>query len=195
MPAPMLQSKPELPPPSRSALLRAGVTVAAVLLVAADVFEHHTAVEKVLGVVLLGVLARITVTDLEERKIPNSTLLPAGVAAILIGLVMHPSGVPAQAAAGIGAGLFLLFFAVISKGGLGMGDVKLGLVMGLYLSRSVVVALVVGLLASAVFGLFVIARLGVAKGRKTPIPLGPFLALGGAVAVLFGPAITAHWGA
>jgi leader peptidase (prepilin peptidase)/N-methyltransferase len=73
-----------------------------------------------------------------------------------------------------------------------MGDVKLAGVMGLFLGRSVAVALFVGVLAGAVFGAAVIARRGVAKGRKTAIPFGPFLALGGLVGILAGPPIV-HW--
>ena len=100
---------------------------------------------------------------------------------------MHPSGLPAQVFAGLGAGAFLLLFALLSGGGLGMGDVKLGVVLGLFLGKYVVVALVAGLIASAIFSIGVLAKRGVAAGRKTKIPMGPFLALGGIVAVLAGP--------
>ena len=68
-----------------------------------------------------------------------------------------------------------------------MKVVKLGFVLGLYLSKYVLVALVVSLIASAIFSDGVLAKLGVGEGRKTKIPLGPFLALGGVVAVLAGP--------
>ena len=167
--------------------LRLGVTVAMVALWAADLLVHHSHVQKVLGFVLIAVLARITVTDLEERRIPNRVTVPASAAALLIGLVMHPSGLPGQVFAALGAGVFLLLFAVLSRGGLGMGDVKLGVVLGLFLGKYVVVALVVGSIASAIFSLGVLAKRGVTAGRKTKIPMGPFLALGGIVAVLAGP--------
>ena len=70
-----------------------------------------------------------------------------------------------------------------------MGDVKLAAVMGLYLGRSVAVAVIVGTLAATIFGAAVIARVGVKQGRKTAVPFGPFLAFGGVVAILFGPQI------
>jgi len=109
------------------------------------------------------------------------------VLALIIGTIMHPHGVPAQLLWGLIAGGFLFVFAAINPKGLGMGDVKLGGVMGLFLGHSVVVALVAGLLASAAAGLAVMARVGVRAGRKVALPLGPFLAAGGALAILVGP--------
>jgi leader peptidase (prepilin peptidase)/N-methyltransferase len=75
---------------------------------------------------------------------------------------------------------------------MGMGDVKLAAVLGLFLGRSVAVALIVGVFVGAVVGGIVVARVGVAKGRKTAVPFGPFLALGGVVGLLVGPTIV-HW--
>jgi leader peptidase (prepilin peptidase)/N-methyltransferase len=92
----------------------------------------------------------------------------------------------------VAAFAFLFLFALIYPKGLGMGDVKLAGVMGLYLAASVVVALFAGLCAAAVLGVGVLARRGMAEGRKTYIPLGPFLALGGIVGILAGPQIV-HW--
>jgi leader peptidase (prepilin peptidase) / N-methyltransferase len=76
--------------------------------------------------------------------------------------------------------------------GMGMGDVKLAGVLGLFLGREVAVAILVALIAGTVLGAAVIARLGVERGRKTAVPFGPFLALGGVVALLAGAPIV-HW--
>lgn len=173
----------------RSEPLRLAGAVLLIALWVADLAVHHTTVQKVLGLVLVAVLVQISVSDLEERRIKNLVTLPAAVAALVIGLVLHPSGVPGQVIAGLATGAFLTVFAVLSRGGLGMGDAKLGVVLGLYLSRYVITALVVGLLASAVFSVGVLAVRGLASGRKTAIPLGPFLALGGVVALLAGPTL------
>ena len=83
-------------------------------------------------------------------------------------------------------------FALVYPRGMGMGDVKLAAVLGLFLGRSVGVAILSGVLAGAVFGAVVMARVGAQRGRKTAIPFGPFLALGGVVGLLAGPAIV-HW--
>src|SRR5262249_34709821 len=83
---------------------------------------------------------------------------------------------------------FVLLFAVavFSPGGMGMGDVKLAAMLGAFLGRTVSVALMTGLLLAAVPSILVLARFGVKGGRKETLPLGPFLALGGLLALLFG---------
>ena len=65
-------------------------------------------------------------------------------------------------------------------------------VLGLFLGPSVAVAILVSVVAGSLAGGLIIARLGVARGRKTAVPFGPFLALGGVLALLAGPAIV-HW--
>jgi leader peptidase (prepilin peptidase)/N-methyltransferase len=75
---------------------------------------------------------------------------------------------------------------------MGMGDVKLAAVMGLFLGREVGVALMAAVLVGAVIGAGVMARVGVEEGRKTAIPFGPFLAFGGILGLLVGHPIV-HW--
>jgi leader peptidase (prepilin peptidase)/N-methyltransferase len=75
---------------------------------------------------------------------------------------------------------------------MGMGDAKLAGVLGLFLGRSVGVAMFAGFLAGTLIGVAIMARVGVGEGRKTKIPFGPYLALGGLVAVFAGDAIV-HW--
>jgi len=162
------------------------------LLAVAVVLVKHSADEIVLGLVLVGILVPIALIDLEHRVIPNKITGPAAVAAVAIGLALNPSGVPEQLIAGAAAGGFLLVFALLYPRGMGMGDVKLAAVLGLYLGRSVAVAVLVAVLAATIVGGLIMARLGVAKGRKTAVPFGPFLAAGGVVALLAGPAII-HW--
>ena len=161
-------------------------------LAVAVVLVKHTWAERVLGLVLVGILIPVALIDFDERIIPNKITAPAAVLAIVIGLLMNPSGVPEQLIAGAAAGGFLLVFALVYPQGMGMGDVKLAAVMGLYLGRSVAVAVIIGTLVATLFGVAVMARVGVQDGRKTAVPFGPFLALGGVIAVLFGPQIV-HW--
>ncbi len=165
--------------------------VCAVLAVAV-VLTKSSAYEIVLGLMLLAVLVPVALIDFEYRIIPNKITLPAAIAAIAAGLILDPSAVPEQLIAGAAAGGFLLIFALVYPRGMGMGDVKLAAVLGLYLGRSVAVALLVGVLAGTLAGIVVMARVGTAKGRKTAVPFGPFLALGGIVALFIGPAVV-HW--
>jgi leader peptidase (prepilin peptidase)/N-methyltransferase len=162
------------------------------VLMVAVVLVKHSASEIVLGVVLVGILVPIALIDLEYRVIPNKITAPAALAAIAIGVALNPSGVPEQLIAGAAAGGFLLVFALLYPRGMGIGDVKLAAVLGLYLGRSVAAAILFAVLAGTIVGGVIMARSGVAKGRKTAVPFGPFLAAGGVFALLVGPTIV-HW--
>jgi leader peptidase (prepilin peptidase)/N-methyltransferase len=156
------------------------------------VVVKHSAYDIALGLTLVAVLVPIALIDLDHRIIPNKITLPAAVAAVAIGLALKPSGVPEQLLAGAAAAGFLLVFTLAYPRGMGMGDVKLAGLLGLYLGSSVAVALLAGVLAGAVVGALIMARVGVTEGRKTAIPFGPFLAVGGIVGLLAGPPIV-HW--
>jgi leader peptidase (prepilin peptidase) / N-methyltransferase len=161
-------------------------------LAVAVVMTKHSAVDIVLGLVLVTVLVPVALIDFEHRIIPNKITLPAAVASVAIGAALDLRGVPEQLIAGAAAGGFLLAFALAYPRGMGMGDVKLAAVLGLFLGRSVAVAILVGVLTATLVGAGVMARVGVEKGRKTAVPFGPFLALGGVIGLLAGPAII-HW--
>jgi leader peptidase (prepilin peptidase)/N-methyltransferase len=162
------------------------------VLAVAVVLVKHSPHDIALGLVLVVVLVPVALIDLDHRIIPNRIMLPAAIAAVAIGLVTHPAGVPEQLIAGAAAGGFLLLFALAYPRGMGMGDVKLAAVLGLFLGRSVAVALMAAVLAGSVLGAAIMARRGVGEGRKTAVPFGPFLALGAVVGLLAGPAIV-HW--
>jgi leader peptidase (prepilin peptidase) / N-methyltransferase len=162
------------------------------VLAVAVVLAKHSAHDIVLGLVLIGVLVPVALIDLEHRIIPNKITLPAALAAVAIGAALDLRGVPEQLIAGAGAGGFLLFFVLAYPRGMGMGDAKLAAVLGLFLGRSVAVAILAAVLLGTMVGGVVMARVGVEKGRKTALPFGPFLALGGIIALLVGPAIV-HW--
>jgi leader peptidase (prepilin peptidase)/N-methyltransferase len=141
--------------------------------------------EVLLGLVFVTALLAVTLTDIDRRVIPNKVLLVAAAAGCAIAAVGDPSSLPerAIAAAAAGGGLFLV--ALAYPRGMGLGDVKLAAVMGLFLGRSVAPALLVALLAGSIVGLGMIARDG-SDARKRAIPFGPFLALGGVVGLLAG---------
>lgn len=138
-----------------------------------------------LGLVFVAVLAAVTLTDLERRVIPNAILLVGSVIGLAIVAATDPASLPERVAAAAGAGGFLLLFALIYPRGMGMGDVKLAAVMGLFLGVSVVPALFVGIVLGAVVGFGLMLRHG-SGARKQAVPFGPFLAVGGVVALLAG---------
>ena len=144
--------------------------------------------ELALGLVFVALLAAITLTDLERRVIPNRILLAGALAGVAIVLATDPGSMPERAIAAAGAGGFLLAIALIYPRGMGMGDVKLVAVMGLYLGASVIPALLIGALSGALVGMGIMLARG-PEARKLAVPFGPFLALGGVIALLAGDQI------
>jgi leader peptidase (prepilin peptidase) / N-methyltransferase len=145
-----------------------------------------------LGIVLVTILIPIAIIDFEHRIIPNRITGPAAIVAILIGLLFDQDFVVEQLIAGAAAGGFFLVAAIAYPRGMGMGDVKLAGVMGLYLGRAVGLAVLIGLVAGVIVGGIIIARVGAKEGRKMAVPFGPFLALGGIIAIFAGDAV-ADW--
>ena len=131
-------------------------------------------------------LVVVTATDLEYRLIPNRVVGPASVLVLAGMTIAKPS--PEWAISAVAAAVFLLVFSLISPQGMGMGDVKLALLMGAALGRGVVVALVIASLASLIPSIVILVRHGGA-GRKVGFPFGPFLALGSLVALFVGGAL------
>jgi len=159
--------------------LTAALCVGAVLV-------HHSAAAIALSVTLILIMVPAALIDLEHRIIPNRITALGAALALAIGLALDPSGEPTRLIAGAAAGGFLLVAALAYPGGMGMGDVKLAGMMGLFLGSAVAPALLIALIAGVVLGTIVIARKGAQAGRKTAVPFGPFLALGALVAVFVG---------
>jgi leader peptidase (prepilin peptidase) / N-methyltransferase len=124
--------------------------------------------------------------DLDHKLLPNRIVYPMAAYGLVVSLVVATNDLPEHLIAGVGAFAFLLLAVLAYPSGMGMGDVKLAGVMGLYLGVSVVPALLAAFLTGTVFGLVVIAREG-AQARKKAVPFGVFLAIGGLVGVLAGP--------
>jgi leader peptidase (prepilin peptidase) / N-methyltransferase len=146
---------------------------------------RHDPAQMAMGLVLVTALMAVTITDLEQRIIPNKILLVTAVAGVAIAAIFDPSSLPERAIAALAAGGLLFLAALAYPRGMGLGDVKLAAVMGFFLGRNVAPALLVALVAGSVVGLALIAREG-ASARKKAIPFGPFLALGALVGLLAG---------
>jgi leader peptidase (prepilin peptidase) / N-methyltransferase len=142
-----------------------------------------------LGIGLVTLMVPVILIDYDFRIIPNKLTAPFAVLAIVLGVALDLDGVPEQLIAGAAAGGFFLLAALAYPRGMGMGDVKLAGVMGLYLGRAVAPAIFLGLIGGVVVGGIIIARLGSAQGRKTAVPFGPFLAAGSLIALFVGDAL------
>ncbi len=141
--------------------------------------------DALLGIAFVLLLVPVTFIDLDHRIIPNRLMLIGAVLAPVLVLFTNPDAIVEHLIAALAAGGFLLAAALARPGGMGMGDVKLAGVMGLFLGRDVGPAMLVALVAGSLVGAAIIARKGSA-GRKTAVPFGPFLALGGVFGLLAG---------
>jgi leader peptidase (prepilin peptidase) / N-methyltransferase len=160
------------------------VELVTALLVAGSVWKFGLTGDAAVAVSFCLVLVAVSATDIEHRIIPNRIVLPAAAVVLAANTALHPS--PVWALAALGAAGFLFAAALAYPRGMGMGDVKLALLMGAALGKSVSVAMMIGMISALVPGLYLLARHGSAA-RKMRVPFGPFLALGSVVALFAGP--------
>ena len=146
--------------------------------------------------VLAGSGVLLAVVDLRHRRLPNRVVLPAIVAGagLLLVAAAGEGGWLALLRAAVGAGLLFagyLTLALISPRGLGMGDVKLAALLGLYLGwlgwAAVVVGAVAGFLVQAVLALALLA--GGRIGLRGELPFGPAMLAGAGLAIGWGPVL------
>jgi leader peptidase (prepilin peptidase)/N-methyltransferase len=186
-------SATQLKPTAEARLRSAPVIAATVALATVVAVPQSSFAASVLCAVLVLLLVPCSLIDLERRIIPNRITAPGALAAVGLGLALDPGGEPQRLLWAAVAGGFLLITALARPSGMGMGDVKLLAMMGLFLGRPVVIALLVALLGSVVTGIVLARRHGVQVARKTGLPFGPYLAVGGIVAALVGvPLIHAY---
>jgi leader peptidase (prepilin peptidase)/N-methyltransferase len=134
-------------------------------------------------VLLLGV---VTISDLRTRLIPDGPLAASLTLVLAICALTAPTQLPERLAAGTGAAGFLLAAALVRPDGMGLGDVKLAGIIGVYLGAAVLVAMLVAFASGSVVGLGLIVRRGWAARSRT-IPFAPCLAIGALVAMALRP--------
>ena len=131
-------------------------------------------------------LVPITLIDLEHHIIPNVLTGIGAVGAIVLLVLFDSDSIVEHLIAATAAGGFFLLAAIVYPAGMGMGDVKLAAVMGLFLGRAVAPAIFAALIAGTLIGGVIIARYGMDEGRKKGIPFGPWLAFGSLVGLFVG---------
>ena len=156
------------------------------VLLAGCVLDFGLSAKTAVAAFFCATLIAVSAIDFEHRIIPNRIVLPATVLVLLANTARDLS--PEWIVAGLAASGFLFAAALAYPAGMGMGDVKLALLMGVALGKTVSVALMAGMLAAMIPGIFLFARHG-KKARKIGIPFGPFLALGSVVALFWGHGI------
>jgi leader peptidase (prepilin peptidase) / N-methyltransferase len=159
------------------------IELATALLLVGCVLAFGLTAKAAAAAIACAALVVVTATDLERRIVPNLVVLPAAAAVLVLQTVSHPS--PEWALGAVGAAGFLFLAALAYPGGMGMGDVKLALLIGALLGRTTPVGIMLGLLLALVPSAVLLARHG-ARARRLAIPFAPFLAAGAVVALFAG---------
>jgi leader peptidase (prepilin peptidase)/N-methyltransferase len=180
---------PEGTPPSRRrklfvATLTAGLFAALTLQIG---LEPRLAP----ALLLTALIVPASVIDLNHRIIPNAINLPGAFLVFAVASIAEPDRMVEFAIAGAACFLFLGLAWVISPKGMGLGDVKMALMIGLGTGRYAFVAMFTGFVASTALSLCLIARYG-GKARKMSFPFGPFLAFGTVIALMWGPQLSPY---
>jgi leader peptidase (prepilin peptidase)/N-methyltransferase len=171
---------------ARIPLIYPAVELLTAVLIAGCVFAFGLTFEAAIASFFCAVLVAVSAIDLQHRIIPNRIVVPATAVVLIANTLRAPS--PEWVAAGLGAFAFLFAAALVYPAGMGMGDAKLALLLGVAVGKTVPVALMAGMLASMVPSIILFARHGM-KARKMTIPFGPFLAFGGVVGLFWGHAL------
>jgi leader peptidase (prepilin peptidase)/N-methyltransferase len=161
------------------------VEVLTAFLVAACFLHFGLTADAFVAAFFCATLVVLSAIDIEHHILPDKIVLPAAGVVFVAQLALHPDRWLEWILAPLGAALFLFAALLAYPKGMGMGDVKLCLLLGAMLGKLVLVALMIGMLSALVPAVILVARHG-AAARKMAIPFGPFLAFGAVIALFFG---------
>jgi leader peptidase (prepilin peptidase) / N-methyltransferase len=164
------------------------VELATGLLVAACFLRFGFSGKAFVASFFAATLVVLSAIDAERRILPDLIVLPATVIVLTAQIALFPDRTLEWVLSSLGAALFLFLALVAYPRGMGMGDVKLALLLGAALGYAVAVGMMVGMLAGLLASTVLFARHGL-KARKMGIPFGPFLAFGALVALFWGEAM------
>ena len=164
-------------PPRKSALRHYVTAAAAAAAAAGGIARFGLTADGAIAAFFAAVLVVLAAIDFERRIIPNRIVLPATAVVLIAHVAVDPSRWYEWVLAAVAVFSFFLLVNLVYPAGIGMGDVKLGALIGAGLGREAAIALFVGFVAAAAVAIGIIVREG-ASARKKPMPFGPFLALG-----------------
>jgi prepilin signal peptidase PulO-like enzyme (type II secretory pathway) len=168
------------------------IELATALLLVGCVLAFGFSLKTAAAAIACGTFVVVTATDIERRIVPNRVVLPAAAAVLALMTAYDPS--PQWALGAVGAAGFLFLAALAYPGGMGMGDVKLALLIGALLGVTTPVGIMLGLFLALVPSLVLFARHGMGA-RRLAIPFAPFLCAGAVIALFAGePILHAYLG-
>ncbi|MBC7333486.1 MAG: prepilin peptidase [Actinobacteria bacterium] len=154
------------------------------LLLCANYFHFHLGIGTLNGIILSFLLIVISIVDLDIRIIPNLIIFPFTIIGLLLNIIRFFPHWWKPLSFSFGAFLFMLIIHFIYPKGMGMGDVKLALMIGSYLTTYTVIALPLGFLIFSIYGLVLIIMRK--AGLKDAVPFAPFVSLGSLIALFWG---------
>ena len=143
------------------------------------------------ALLLIALLIPITFIDFEHRVIPDRLVFPGTAVALLAWAIVDPGRLKEHILAAVIAFVAFLVMALVYPAGMGLGDVKLALMLGAFLGSAVAPGLFLGFLISSVPSVVILIKYG-RQGGKMGIPFGPFMAAGAFVGLLWGDQLI-HW--
>ncbi len=163
------------------------IEIVTAMMFLANYYYFGRSLQLLSGIILVSALIAVSAIDIQFKIIPNAITWPMAVVGLALSIISDPLRWWFPLAFGAGAFAFMLIIHLIYPRGMGMGDVKLALMVGTFLTSSVIPALFIGFLLGSVYGLAMI--LAKKKKLKQTIPFGPFIALGSIIALFWGPYI------
>lgn len=154
--------------------------------------KFHLSYLSIIYALLCSSLMIIAFIDIEHKIIPDVITIP-GIIAGLISSMVFPYITLLNSAEGLllGGGLFYII-AILSRGGMGGGDIKLIAMVGSFLGwKNILLTIFLGSLFGSIVGIILIILKK--KGRKDTVPFGPFLSLGAIISIFFGNKIISLW--
>jgi leader peptidase (prepilin peptidase) / N-methyltransferase len=155
------------------------------LLFGAAAYEFGVGIHLISALVLISALISLAAIDLEHGLLPNAIVGPCAAVGFVLSVLGDPGGwwIYLLSALAIGGGLLAL--ALAFPAGMGMGDVKMGGMLGAFLGPYGALAVFLGALAGTAVGVVLLA-MGRIR-RRSALPFGVFMALGGLVSLFEGP--------
>lgn len=141
--------------------------------------------ELIIAILFVSLLVIITVSDISYMIIPNKVLLPFAISFLILRWLI-PTSPWWDSFLGAAIGFSVLFIiAIMSKGGMGGGDIKLFFVIGLVLGTiNTLLTLFLASIIGSIAGVYILKKTD--KGRKTPVPFGPSIAISAITSYFFG---------
>ncbi|MDX6480024.1 MAG: leader peptidase (prepilin peptidase) / N-methyltransferase [Gaiellaceae bacterium] len=174
-------ARPPLPELLPTDALLVVVLAAGLAAVIGSLARYGLDTRGLIGAVFCPVLILLAAIDARHRLLPNTVVLPTALVVAVIVLVGDPGSFPRHLLAAVALGGFFFAFALIFPGSMGMGDAKLGFLLGMALGSRTFAAAIYACAGLLVAALYLLATRG-ASARRDTIPFGPFLAAGGIVA-------------